>query len=88
MYLFLVYIWSIRVNDQQLSPETIEHIPKLIDNDDKLTCSLSLSTSLIPQSEDMLMLKNTYFTELSSSHKVSVSNSVYLIYILIFMFSC
>lgn len=72
-----------RINDRQYSPDTIEPIPELIEDEDSLTCSISDNTTcmanedtLLPHHGGMLMLKSTTssldvsFTELSSPHEV------------------
>lgn len=74
-----------RVNDKQYSPDTIEPIPELIEDDDSLTCSISDNVTcmanednLIPHHGGLLMLKSTTssvdvsFTELSSPHEVKL----------------
>lgn len=74
---------TLRINDRQYSPDTIEPIPELIEDDDSLTCSISDNVTcmtnedtLIPHRGGMLMLKSTTssldvsFTELSSPHEV------------------
>lgn len=55
-----------RVNVRQCSPDTIEPIPELIEDDDSLTCSISDNVtcmanedSLIPHHGGLLMLKST-----------------------------
>lgn len=78
-----------RANDRQYSPDTIEPIPELIEDDDSLTCSISDNVtcmanedSLLPQHGGMLLLKSTTssldtsFTELSSPHEVNLSNKI------------
>lgn len=84
-----------RVNDNQYSPDTIEPIPELIEDDDSLTCSISDNVTcminedtLIPHRGGLLMLKSTTssldvsFTELSSPHEVKLSNNWCHIYII------
>jgi len=74
-----------RANDRQYSPDTIEPIPELIEDDDSLTCSISDNVTcmanedtLMPQHGGMLLLKSTTssldtsFTELSSPHEVNL----------------
>lgn len=83
MYITLLY------SDKQYSPDTIEPIPELIEDDDSLTCSISDNVTcmanedtLIPHYGGMSMLKSTTssidnsFTELASPHEV-YSNMVY-----------
>ncbi|XP_026811718.1 TATA element modulatory factor [Rhopalosiphum maidis] len=73
-----------RANDVQYSPDTIEPIPELIEDDDSLTCSISDNVTcmanedtLTPHHGGMLLLKSTTssldtsFTELSSPHENS-----------------
>jgi len=74
-----------RANDRQYSPDTIEPIPELIEDDDSLTCSISDNVTcmanedtLMPQHGGILLLKSTTssldtsFTELSSPHEVNL----------------
>lgn len=86
--LIIVY-YLCRVIDRQYSPDTIEPIPELIEDDDSLTCSISdivtcmdNEDTLIPHYGGMLMLKSTTssvdisFTELASPHEVKWYSNV------------
>lgn len=79
MYIILLC----RVNDKQYSPDTIEPIPELIEDDDSLTCSISDNVTcmanednLVPHFGGIPLLKSTTssidisFTELASPHEV------------------
>lgn len=83
-FVFIINI-IFRANDRQYSPDTIEPIPELIEDDDSLTCSISDNVTcmanedtLIPQHGGMLLLKSTTssldtsFTELASPHEVNI----------------
>ncbi|XP_050435859.1 TATA element modulatory factor isoform X2 [Adelges cooleyi] len=73
-----------RTNEKQYSPDAIEPIPELVEDEDSLTCSISDNVTCMPNEEtilphhaEMLMLKSTTssldisLTDLSSPHENS-----------------
>lgn len=98
--MYFIILWLFRVNDRQYSPDTIEPIPELIEDEDSLTCSISDNVTcvtnedtLIPNRGGMLMMKSTTssldisFTELSSPHEVNFRNYIYVyVYLILLIF--
>jgi hypothetical protein len=83
----LCILYYCRVNDKLYSPDTIEPIPELIEDDDSLTCSISDNVTCMANEDTltthfggMSLLKSTTssidisFTELASPHEVKLKS--------------